>query len=141
MKNILIAFMLICSLFVVNVRADEILIGDTSSGVKMLSPNLDGDMLYILDYGLAFGAGYTIASAYHNIFILRGEIAFTTEGDERNFYGAGVGINIPSLVKKLGGTWSMSTINAEIGILGMANFNSKVEVKPAAYLSIIKMKF
>lgn len=107
--------------------------------IKLNSLNLQGDTLYLLNSGsFAAGAGSNIATI-KDIVELRVDVATPVNTDGDTMAGIGAGVNIVKLINKLGGTWLVNSVNASIGFTELANFNGKVELESAIYLSIINV--
>jgi len=108
--------------------------------------NIQGDTIYLLsrqDFGM--GIGWNVASIA-DVVEVRAETVFPIVGDgsASTLLGAGIGVNIPKLIEKLGGTWILENITSSIGVLALYDFNADEEsekIEPAIYLTIIKVNF
>jgi len=103
--------------------------------------NLQGDTLYLPTLGVfAVGVGSDIASFY-DFLSIRAEATVISQDNVANMAGVGLGLNIPKLVEKAGGTWLLKGFTSSIGILGMMSFTAPVKVHPALYVTILKVTF
>ena len=103
--------------------------------------NLQGDTLYFPTLGVfAAGIGTDIATFY-DILSIRAEATVVSQENSANMAGVGLGINIPKLIEKAGGTWMLKGFTSSIGVLGMVSFTAPVKIYPAIYVTILKITF
>lgn len=101
--------------------------------------NLTGDTLYRIRGGTIDGAIGMDLAIYKGLVTLRAEISQTTTGSP--FAGAGLMVNIPTLVNKISGAnWTATFINPSIGIVPGYDFGTK-QFDAGVVLSIINIKF
>jgi hypothetical protein len=102
--------------------------------------NLTGDTLYRVSAdSVDVGLGIDLAS-YKGLFTLRAE-ASQSAGGEGQFAGAGIFVNIPTLLNMIPGmNWNASYINPSIGVIPGFDFtNHKYDT--GLVLSIIQITF
>ena len=101
--------------------------------------NLSGDTMYRLSAG-SFDAGVGIdLASYKNLVVLRGEATQSTEG-KGTFVGAGLFVNIPTMLNLLGANWIASYVNPSIGIVPGYDFDNH-RYATGIVLSIIQVNF
>lgn len=105
--------------------------------------NLQGDTIYIPKYTqFALGVGTVIAQVdKYGIVDIRGEAVTTVGGEIRTLAGVGVGVNIPKLIERFGGTWGLKQFAVDIFAAGMLDMSGKVSLVPVIGLSVIKVNF
>lgn len=106
--------------------------------------NLQGDTMYLPKHGqFALGVGTTIASLDKDgIVSIRGEVATTVGGETHTLVGGGIGVNIPKLVEKLGGSWILKAFTVDIFTAVMMDMSaSKFTAEPIIGVSILKVNF
>lgn len=144
MKYLLsIISIMIILLMAVSVFAQDVVIPVTPATQAFSFPglNLQGDTLYFPTLGVfAAGIGTDIATFY-DILSIRAEATVVSQENSANMAGVGLGINIPKLVEKAGGTWLLKGFTSSIGVLGMVSFTAPVKVHPAFYVTILKVVF
>lgn len=135
---VIAVLMAVLLLFKINANAEEV-------NILQITPlNLQGDTVYLMsrqDFGM--GIGWNIATVQEFIE-LRAETVFPIVGDgsSSTLIGAGLGINIPKLIEKLGGEWIIPNITSSLGLLGLFDFNAVGnQWEPAIYLTIVKVNF
>lgn len=112
-----------------------------SSGVKINPLNIQGDSIYLPETGsFAIGAGTNIATI-RDVVELRGMVVTTVDKTERNLIGIGLGVNLPKVIAKLGGTWLLDNVNSSIGITALTNFDGKAHIEPAIYLTVVSISY
>jgi hypothetical protein len=122
--------------------------GESAALLAFPGLNLNGDVFYFLRTG-TFGAGatFTVAMLYDGLGELK--IAWVkpvnapTEPDR---YGAGLGVNLPKLVEKLGGQWAAKGINSSVGLMGLVPVGGSAGAIPptvewAIYATIVRVNF
>lgn len=139
MKRIIFAVMMIATLlWGFNSYAD-----DTTNSISLSSLNAQGDTVYVFGHGFGIGVGSEIATAFKGLIALRAEAVSIS--NEPKLYGLGLGVNVTKLVELAGGTWSLGTLNPQLGGLVLANIsggnNAGSLIKYGAYLTIIKLEF
>jgi len=101
--------------------------------------NLSGDTLYRVSSGsLDAGVGIDLAS-YKELIVCRAEASQSTSGDGQ-FVGAGIFVNIPTLVNMIGANWNASYINPSIGVVPGYDFDGH-KYDTGIVLSIIQVTF
>ena len=106
--------------------------------------NIQGDVVILPFDGCraALGAGMDMASLY-SFIRLRLEAATVVTGSDDNsgsFIGPGIGVDIPSLVEKLGGQWILKGFTSSIGVVTLYDINDG-DIVPGVYLSLIRIDF
>ena len=105
--------------------------------------NLAGDTIYLVDAGeFSPAVGYQIATIYNGMIEFRAEYVpyEAVRGDEDNKVGLGIGVNIPQLFYKIGGTWKVQ-INPTLGVLALVDLDDTTRLQVAPYLNVINLKF
>lgn len=108
--------------------------------VKFNGLNLQGDTLFLPEEAsFAIGVGSNIATI-KDFFELRATYVDPLEGGLSNRAGIGIGVSIPKLITKIGGTWIADKINVSIGAMALVDF-AEGNVEPAIYLTIISIQY
>lgn len=108
---------------------------------KLNPLNMEGDTIYLPSQG-AFGVGIgSNIATFKDTVELRGMVVSSVDKVDVNMAGIGIGINLPKVITKLGGTWLLDNINTSIGITGLANLNGKAQIQPAIYLTVVSMSY
>lgn len=103
--------------------------------------NLQGDTVYLPSQG-AFGVGVgSNIATFKDTVELRGMVVSSVDKVDANMAGVGIGVNLPKVIAKLGGTWLLDNINTSIGITGLANLNGKAQIQPAIYLTVVSVSY
>lgn len=106
--------------------------------VKFSGVNLAGDTIYLASEGaFAVGAGIDILTVY-DLVTVRAMYATPVNDPSEDKMGIGVGVNVPKLITKVGGSWLLSGLNASLGVAALTNANGKVTLSPAIYMSVIQ---
>ena len=109
--------------------------------------NLQGDTGFLLKHqNFGVGIGMDLASVANGMITIRAEamaIADKTGSQSSQFVGIGPMVNIPNIIQKMGGTWSMKVLNPSIGIMPFYNLSSsgKEALDVGIVLSIVKLTF
>ncbi len=112
--------------------------------------NLSGDTVFLVkNQNFGVGLGADLATAFDGILTVRAEavaIVDKSSGQSSEFIGIGPMVNIPKLITKAGGTWSLPVINPSLGVMpfySLAGNSSGTGSKFDAgiVLSIIQVKF
>lgn len=128
---LMVALMLLCS-FAVAQAEDSVVINPA---------NLEGDTLYLPELGtFAVGVGTNLATI-EDVVEVRGMIVSTVDKESANMAGIGIGINLPKVIAKLGGTWLIDNVNSSIGITALTNLDGKAHIEPAIYLTVVSMSY
>lgn len=99
--------------------------------------NVEGDTVYMLETG-AFGVGVgTNIATYKDVVEFRGMLVSSVDKVDVNKVGFGIGVDVPNVIKKLGGAWLLDNVNATLGITGLTNVNGEMNIEPAIYVSVI----
>lgn len=116
---------------------------EESTPVAWPGLNAQGDMLYLpKSESFAIGVGTSVASIYDGVLEVRAEMVSPVNEEEMSMMvGAGVGLNIPKVVEKLGGEWILKGITSSIGVLALVDMRDKGTIQPAIYLTILKVQF
>jgi len=139
MKKILLTLIMF---LILSIPAYAIDLGITDANIPPI--NINGDTLYLPQQGkIAVGIGYRVATLFKDMVEIRAEVVSPVK-DLLNadvMAGAGVGINIPEVVKKLGGNWVLKGLNPSIGILALFDMTNQQTIVPAVYLTLIHAEF
>lgn len=105
--------------------------------------NLQGDTVYLPKSGqFGLGIGTTIANIDKDgIIDVRGETVSTISSNPHTLIGIGIGVNIPKLITKFGGTWGLKQFTVDIFVAGLLDMSGKVVLEPVIGVSILKMNF
>lgn len=137
MKKIILTLALIFGLSGISM-ADE-----TAPVIKFSGVNLSGDTTYLLNNGeFSPAVGYQVATFYNDLLEVRAEYIplQVVKADEEDKVGIGIGVNIPRLLQKTGGTWKIE-LNPTLGFLVIADINRISRVQVAPYVNIVNVKF
>jgi hypothetical protein len=96
--------------------------------------NVQGDTLFFMDGTMALGVGVKLGTFKDGAYELRAEIAGSKTG-------IGVSLNIPEMVKKVGGTWEALNFNPSLGLVGMVDLKDIRESQLAINANLIEVKF
>lgn len=109
-KVLLMLFMVILLLFCVQARAEK-----SQPGFDWNKFNLGGDIHYVINDGLNYGAGYHIGQ-FNEILGLRASL-IGPNWDEVKKAGIGLDVNIPKLLEQtFGFKWELGSFNPTLGI-------------------------
>lgn len=133
MKKIMTLIFLLTLTIVSGASAEE----DSSLGFL----NLNGTTYYIPALkSLAVGSGIEFASLQDGLVGIRGE-AVTTIGDEKKtLFGLGVGVNLPKLLNKAGGTWAASIFNPSVNAAIFTSLSGGVKPYLAIGVNVITIQ-
>ena len=99
--------------------------------------NVEGDTVFMLETGtFGVGVGSNVAT-YKDMIELRGMLVSSVDKIDVNKIGFGIGVNIPNIIKELGGTWLVDNVNATLGITGLTNVNGDMNIEPALFITVI----
>ncbi len=147
-KKLAIALMLAVSLIVGGCKkadAQEV-VEPTPTPTFEFDLGISGDVFYLLTGDrsgkLVEGASLKVANIYGELISVNVIAADMLSEDRSTLVGIGASVNIPLLVNDvLKGSWVANAINPSIGIAGLADLNSGVEITPALHIQVIKYEF
>lgn len=150
MKKVFATVLVILSMFtfITFASADDAANVPVPSGIVGVGIpfNLQGDTAFLLKHqNFGAGIGTDLASVYNGMITIRAEalaIVDKASNQSSQFVGIGPMVNIPNIIQKLGGTWSMKVINPSIGIMPFYNLaGGKDSIDVGVVVSIIKLTF
>lgn len=103
--------------------------------------NIQGDAVYVFDgKQLAVGAGMDLAKIYDFVKLRAEAVAGVTGDETTGLIGPAIGIDIPALVEKFGGTWLLKGFTSSVGVTCLYDVGHN-EFKTGLYVSLIKVEF
>lgn len=112
-----------------------------AADVQFSGLNVSGDTLYLPSSG-SFAVGIGTDLARVNDFVdIRGVLVTEVTKDQDNKAGLGVGINLPRLINKIGGSWIADNVNASVGVTALVNLDGNAHIEPAVYISLVNWKY
>lgn len=107
--------------------------------------NLNGVTYYLPNAEtFAVGAGIEVASIYDGLLSIRAEAVTAVVKEETasdNYIGVGVGLNIPKVIAKLGGSWVADKFNPSVNIAMLSDMDNGINAEYAIGLNVIQIPF
>lgn len=134
--GMIIAFIL--AIMPVSSQAEEIknTVGFISlQGVTYYLPNAET---------FAVGAGVEVASLYGGLLSIRAEAVTAVVKEETasdNYIGIGIGLNIPKVITKLGGSWVADKFNPSVNVAILSDMDDGINAEYAVGLNVIQIPF
>lgn len=120
-----------------------LLAGNVWAGdITFQKPNLAADLIFDLqEDSFGCGSGWTLAKACKDILELRAEYVTLEKQGTSSKIGAGIGVNIPALLRELGATWIPEKLNPSIGALALVDFKDEPKLSVGIYLTVLRIDF
>ena len=112
-----------------------------SSGFTMASPAIAGDIVYDLRASaLGYGPSYTLGTfGKDQMMSIKGMWVVFPDPNIPNKLGAGLSVSIPKALKAAGVQNIPDWFTLEVGVLGLVDFNTKIEVSAGLYATLINV--